>query len=323
MRGLLVLSLAFGLLQLPWAPAPAVAQQAPWDRLRADLEARIAQHHGTVGLVVLDPRTEESLAIRGDELFPTASSIKVPVLLQLFHQVDAGRIHLDDPVVMLDADRVPGSGVLQLFDAPLRITIEDAATMMITQSDNTATNLVIDKLGIRAVNARMDSLGYPHTRLWAKVFRAGTTSIDPDSSRVWGLGVTTPMELARMFASIYRGEAVSPEASRKMVSMLREQAWGYNEIPRYLPPGVVVAHKTGSVSASRNDCGIVYAPRSKGKDVFDPPAAEGRDYVLCVFTNDNEDRSWPPVDNQAEVLIGELSRMVWKALEPGPLDGPR
>jgi beta-lactamase class A len=315
MRGLLLLTVAVGTTLSPCPPAHA--QGVPWDRLRAELEARIAEHHGTVGLVVLDPGTGGSLTIRGNERFPTASSIKVPVLLQLFHQVDAGRIRLDDPVVMLDADRVPGSGVLQLFDAPLRITVGDAATMMITQSDNTATNLVIDKLGIRAVNARMDSLGYPRTRLWAKVFRSSTTSIDPDSSRVWGLGVSTPMEMARMFDAIYRGEAFSPEASRRMVAMLRRQAWGYNEIPRYLPPGVVVAHKTGSVNASRNDCGIVYAPRPEGKDIFDPPAGDGTDYVLCVFTTDNEDRSWQPVDNQAEVLIGELSRIVWEAL-----DGP-
>jgi D-alanyl-D-alanine carboxypeptidase (penicillin-binding protein 5/6)/beta-lactamase class A len=217
---------------------------------------------------------------------------------------------------MLDVDRVGGSGILQFFDAPLRITVKDAATFMIAQSDNTATNLLIDKLGIRAVNERMDSLGYPQTRLWAKVFRSRTTSIDPDSSRAFGLGVTTPMESARMFASIYRGEAVSPEASRRMIGMLREQAWGYNEIPRYLPAGVVVAHKTGSVSATRNDCGIVYALRPEEADVVDPPAPGGRDYVICVFTDKNEDTSWRPVDNEGEVLIGDLSRIVWEALEP-------
>ena len=165
------------------------------------------------------------------------------VLLQLFHQIERGRIRLNDPLVMLDVDRMGGSGVLKLFDAPLQITVKDAATLMIAQSDNTATNLIIDKLGIRAVNERMDSPGYPATRLWAKVSQSRATSIDPDSARAFGLGVTTPMEMARMFVSIYRGEAVSLEASRQMGAMLREQAWGYNEIPRYLPTGVVVAHK--------------------------------------------------------------------------------
>ena len=106
-----------------------------------------------------------------------------------------------------------------------------------------------------------------------------------------------------------------------MVGMLRKQFWGYNEIPRYLPAGAGVAHKTGSVNASRNDCAIVYAPRPEGKDIFDLPAPGGRDYVLCVFTTGNEDQSWKPVDNAAEVLIGELSRIVWEALEPAVKSG--
>jgi beta-lactamase class A len=294
----------------------AAGQQDAWDNLRAKVVARISEHKGIVGLVVLDPLTGESVSVRGDELFPTASNIKVPILFQLFQQVEEGRIRLDDPVVMLDVDRIGGSGVLQLFDAPLQITVKDAATLMIAQSDNTATNLIIDKLGIRAVNERMDSLGYIHTRLWAKVSQRRATSIAPDSSSVYGLGVTTPSEMAQMFASLYRGESVSREASRQMIAMLREQAWGYNEIPRYLPAGVVVAHKTGSVSATRNDCGIVYAQRPRGASIFDSPAPGGRDYVICVFTDKNEDTSWRPVDNTAEVLIGELSRIVWEALEP-------
>jgi beta-lactamase class A len=298
------------------APASAYAQQGSWSALKSRLEHRIAQHHGTVGLVLLDPATGDSLSIRGDEEFPTASNIKIAILIQLFHEVQAGTIHLTDPLVMLDADRIGGSGVFQFFDAPFHVTVKDAATFMIAESDNTATNLLIDKLGIRAVNERMDSLGYHHTRLWAKVSRSRTTSINPDSSQVWGLGVTTPMEMARIFLSLYRGEAVSSDASRQMIGMLRKQFWGYNEIPRYLPADAVVAHKTGSVNASRNDCAIVYAPRPEGKDVFDPPAPGGRDYVLCVFTTKNEDQSWKPVDNAAETLIGDLSRMVWEALEP-------
>lgn len=312
----LLRSLLLGVVCTGVLAAAAAAQQTDWNALRSALVARIAQHHGTVGLVLLDPRSGDSLALRGDETFPTASSIKMAILLRLFDRVEQGAIHLSDPVVMLDVDRMPGSGVLQLFDAPLQITIKDAATMMITQSDNTATNLIIDKLGIGAVNALMDSLGYHHTRLWAKVFQSRTTSIQPDSSKKYGLGVSTPMELARIFASIDLGDAVSPEASRQMVAMLREQAWGTNEIPRYLPAGAVVAHKTGSVSGSRNDCGIVYAIRRQGHDLTDPPSSGGRDYVLCVFTKDNEDRSWKPVDNQAEVLIGDLSRIVWDAVEP-------
>lgn len=320
MRVLPFLALALGaqFAGLPATGGAVLAQEPDWAGLKARLEARIAQHQGVVGLAVLDMQGGGALSIRGDERFPTASNIKTPILLELFTQVARGRIRLSDPVVMLDVDRVGGSGILQHFDAPLQITMKDAATYMIAQSDNTATNLVVDKLGIRAVNERMDSLGYPATRLWAKVSRSRQTSIDPDSSRVFGLGVTTPMESARMFASMYRGEAVSPEASRQMIAMHRLQAWGYNEIPRYLPAGVVTAHKTGSVSATRNDCGIVFAQRPRGQGIADPPEPGRRDYVICVFTNENEDRGWQPVDNAAEVLIGELSRMVWEALNPTP-----
>jgi beta-lactamase class A len=286
--------------------------------MRSGLEARIAQHKGVVGVAVIDLASGETLSIRGDERFPTASNIKIAVLLELFTQVERGRISLSDPLALLKVDQVGGSGILQHFDTPLQLTVKDAATFMVNQSDNTATNLIVDKLGVRAVNERMDSLGYPGTKLWAKVSRSRQTSINPDSSRVWGLGVTTPMESARMFASMYKGEAVSADASKQMINMARNQAWGYNEIPRYLPAGVAVAHKTGSVSATRNDCGIVFTQRPRGKTIFDPPQEGMRDYVVCVYTNENEDRGWQPVDNAAEVLIGDLSLVVWKAMNPNP-----
>ncbi len=324
MRVFSAFAVAFGAQLAAWgAPTSATAQPVDWSVLKADLEARIGQHEGVVGLAVIDLSNGETLSIRGDERFPTASTIKMAVLVELFTQIERGRISLGDPLTLLKVDQVGGSGILQHFDTPLQLTVKDAATFMINQSDNTATNLIVDKLGIRAINERMDSLGYPGTKLWAKVSRSRQTSINPDSSRVWGLGVTTPMENARIFASIYKGEMVSQEASRRMIAMARTQASGRHEIPRYLPPGVVVAHKTGEVSATRNDCGIVYANRPRGSNIFDPPNPGMRDYVICVYTNENEDRSWVPVDNTAEVLIGDLSKIVWDALEPAAASAAR
>lgn len=161
-------------------------------------------------------------------------------------------------------------------------------------SDNSATNLIIDKVGIRNVNARMDSLGLRHTRLHAKVFLGTATTIDTAATRIWGLGVTTPEEMGGLFEHIYRGTAVSPAASKQMLDILRKN-FDYEEIPRLLPPGVAVAHKTGKLDASRSDCGIVFV--------------EGKDYVLCIFTRDNKDRSWR-VDTEARIAIGELARIV-------------
>ncbi len=279
--------------------ARAGAGQVSFQSLRPALEARIAKHHGTVGLALLDPKTGETLAIRGDETFPTASVIKVSVLLTLFHRVQDGKLHLDDPIWLVAADQMPGSGILQFFRTPHQLLLEDAAEFMISQSDNTATNLVIDKLGIRNVNLYADSLGFHHTRLWAKVFQRAGTTIEPDSSKKYGLGVTTPLEMAHMLALIYSGAAVSTDASKRMLKMLQDQAWGTNEIPRYLPPEAKVAHKTGSDDDVRNDVAIVTSP--------------ARDYVLSIFTRDNADKTWR-IDNEAETLLADLSRIVYQAL---------
>ena len=294
------------LLLLALSP-PGVAGQGSFQALRPALEARIAQHHGVVGLALLDPKTGETLAIRGDDPFPTASVIKLSVLLTLFHRIQDGRLHLDDPIWMVQADQMPGSGILQFFHAPHQLLLEDAAEFMISQSDNTAANLVIDKVGIRNVNSYADSLGFHHTRLWAKVFQRSGTTIDPDSSKKYGLGVTTPLEMARMLALIYNGQAVSPAASKRMVQMLEDQAWGPNEIPRYLPAGVKVAHKTGSDDAVRNDVAIIYSP--------------ARDYILSIFTRDNADKSWR-VDNEAETLMADLSRIIYQGLAGGAAAAP-
>lgn len=277
-----------------------VAAQQPFSALRPALEARIAQHHGVVGLALIDPKTGETLSIRGDETFPTASVIKLGVLTELFHRIELGSIHLDDPLIMLAGDREPGSGILQFLHAPHELTVKDAATLMIAVSDNTATNLLVSKLGIRAVNARMDTLGLKHTRLWAKVFERSRTTINPDSSAKYGLGSTTPLEIARLMVMIYNGTAVSPDASAQMIDMLKKQMAGQIEIPRYLPADATVAHKTGETEATRNDVAIVFA--------------RPRDYILAVLTKENEDQSWR-LDNDAAVLIGDLSRIVYQGVE--------
>lgn len=283
---------AFVALVLP--AAPGAAQQL--ERVRPDLERRIAEHHGTVGLAVIDLRTDETLSIGGDEPFPSASVIKVPLLVELLTQVERGELSLDDPIAMLAIDQQPGSGVLQFLDTPHELSVRDAAFLMIAFSDNTATNLLIDKVGIRPVNERMDSLGLTRTALHSKTFLR-STSIDIEGSEEFGLGVTTPMELARLLAMIQRKEVVSAEASALMLDMLGEQFYGHG-LPRYLPSGSV-AHKTGDLAASRHDCGIVETDEAA--------------FAICVMTKDNEDRSWR-LDNEAHVLIADLAKMVFDAL---------
>jgi beta-lactamase class A len=184
--------------------------------------------------------------------------------------------------------------VLQFLSTPHTLTVADAATLMIILSDNSATNLIIDKIGIRNVNARMDSLGLRQTRLHAKVFLGSSTTIDTAATRRWGFGVTTPEEMGTLFEKLYNNTAASEASSKRMLDMLRRN-FDYEEIPRLLPAGVVVAHKTGKLNESRSDCGIVYN--------------KTRDYVLCIFTAGNRDTSWR-IDTEARVTIGELARMV-------------
>jgi beta-lactamase class A len=277
-------------LAASFAPGSADAQLTG---LKPRLEQRIAQHKGTVGLAIIDLASGEQLAIRGDEPVSSASVIKLPILVELFHQLERGPLRFDDPIIMTAADQRPGSGVLQFFSTPHQLTVGDAATLMIILSDNSATNLIIDKIGIRNVNARMDSLGFRTTRLHAKVFLGTATTIDTAATRRWGFGVTTPSEMAGLLARLYRGEVVSDSASKAMLGILKNN-FDYAEIPRLLPPGTSVAHKTGALNASRHDCGIVYA--------------KPRDYVMCVFTSDNTDQSWR-LDNEGRTTIAELARM--------------
>lgn len=283
------------------AAAPrSVPAQEPLASLRPALEERIAEFRGTVHAAVIDLASGEELSIRGDEPVPSASVIKVPLLVELFHQVEEGRLSLEDPLILLESDKVPGSGVLQHFHAPHQLSMRDAATLMIILSDNSATNLVIDRVGIRPVWDRMEALGLPRTKLHSKSF-VRATSVAMDSSRVYGLGVTTASEMARLLAMLYRGEAVSPAADSQMVAILRRQHYSEG-IPRHLPPEASIANKTGALNAARHDCGIVYGPR--------------RDYVLCVLTNENEDQGWR-VDVEPHLLIADLALLVHRHLN-GP-----
>ena len=280
----------------PWIPPDLPELTEAFDGTRAALEERIARHDGTVGLVLYDPETGEGVSIRGDERFPSASVIKVPVLYEAMLRVEEGRLALDDPLVMLDDDRAAGAGVLQHLTAPYEVNVRDAAFLMTALSDNAATNLLIEKLGARRVTDRMAELGLPETRLFRQSFGEPADSFDPEGSERWGFGVTTPMEQAKLLAWIHRGEAVSPEATDEMLRMLEEQLYQYG-LPRHLPPDVEVAHKTGSIAEARHDCGIVFA--------------EAREYVLCVMTRENRDTGYA-FDNEAEVLLGDLSRIVYE-----------
>jgi beta-lactamase class A len=278
---------------------PRTAAQADTAGLRRSIEQIARGYEGVVGVSVRSLETGEGLSIRGDEKFPSASLIKVSVLVALLHEVERGTIRLDDPLTMIARDRVGGSGVLQHLHSGLRLTVEDAARLMIVISDNTATNLLLDKVPMRAVWAKMDSLGLPHTRIHSKTFLR-STSVAMDSSVRYGLGVTTPDETVRLFTLLHQGRAVSPRMDSLALSILRDNE-DWNKLVRWLPDGAAAAHKSGDVDQSRNDCGILYGP--------DAPVA------VCVMTRENRDTSYA-TDNPANLLIARIGAEVYRAFNP-------
>jgi len=288
------------------ASAPcAVAQDTAV--LRRTLEALVRDYPGVAGVSVIDLRTGERVSIRGDETFPTASLIKVAVLVALLDEVNRGTIRMDERISLLARDRVPGSGVLQYMQSGLEPTVADAAWLMITISDNTATNLLLDHLNVKTVGDKMEALGLPHTKIHSKTFLR-STSIAVDSSVKYGLGVTTPNETARLFELLHRGRAVSPALDSTALAMLRGNQDG-TKLTRWLPDSVAVAHKTGEVDRSRSDCGIVYGPQAP--------------VVVCAMTRENRDTSYA-VDNPANLLMARIGLAVFRHYNPAvPVAEPR
>lgn len=267
--------------------------------LRRAVERVVSGFRGVVGVSVRNLATGEGLSMRGDEKFPSASLIKVPILVALLEEVERGRIHPDERAGMIARDRVGGSGVLRHLGPGIDASIEDLAWLMITLSDNTATNLLLDKLDIATVGAKMEALGLPQSKVHSKTFRRHT-SIAMDSSVLYGFGVATPDEMVELFTMLHEGRAVSPAQDSVAMRMLFANQDGTMMV-RWLPGRTRVAHKTGSVDRTRNDCGIMYTPSA--------PIA------LCVMTRDNEDTSYG-VDSSAHLLIAGIGRAVFAHYNP-------
>lgn len=283
----------WALSSMSWAP-PANAQQAKTAVLRRTLDSLSAAHRGVVGYSITNLETGEHLEQRGNETFSTASLIKVPILVTLFDLAEQHQLTLDDPVVLTEIDKVGGAGQLQYLRTPLTLRLWDVAYLMSTLSDNTATNLVLDRIKIRRVWQKMEALGLAHTKVHSgSMTRIATVA--PDSSVKYGLGVTTPNEMAQLFLLLAQGKAVSPVADSTMLSILANNEDG-SKLARFTY-GTRLAHKSGDVDAARTDCGL-----------FSLPAR----VVACVLTKDNADtRYW--VDAEANAVIGRIGEAIVKA----------
>lgn len=246
---------ALSLVALAWLTWSASAQeaQALADALRAkfatDLEATAQQAYGVVGYVVIDLETSERFARLGETPFPAASTIKLAILYELLTQADEGRLRLDAPVPLDRARAVPG-GLLYELTTP-SLSLRDLAVAMILQSDNTATNVLIDRVEMAAVNRRMGALGLSGTRLRRYM-------IDLDAARRGDENVSTPADLAGLVLAFHRGEGLS--TASKAVGLEILQKFKRTPIRSGVPPKVVIASKSGELEGVRADAGIVYVP---------------------------------------------------------------
>jgi beta-lactamase class A len=269
---------------------------APEATLESRVSPLIQAHKGKVAIAVKNLKSGEAFYYHADERMPTASLIKLAVMVETYWQAEEGKVKLDKRVTLTKQDKVPGSGILTAhFSEGATFPLNDAVRLMIVFSDNTATNLVLDQIGIPATNTRMEKLGLKNTRINAKVYKGSTTSIDPAATKKYGLGSTTAHEMVQLLELIEGGKIISPAACKAMLGHLKA-CDDKEKMTRYLPPGTVVAHKTGSVNASKTDAGIIYTKTG--------PVA------LCVLTDQNEDQRWL-ADNAAQVLIRKIAKEVF------------
>jgi beta-lactamase class A len=297
---LLVLLSATGCHRTIGAQATTAAgPRADTAALRRALDSIADRHRGVVGYAVVDIDSGDRISRRGDEKFPTASLIKVGVLVTVFDLVARGQLSMADPLTVLSIDQTGGTGVLQYFHNGATLTVRDATWLVSTVSDNTATNLLLDRINIRRMWAKMDSLGLPNTRIHSKV-NLRNTSVAMDSSVKYGLGVTTPNEMARLFELLAQGRAVNREADSTLLFMLERNTAKF--MMQRFTGGARAAFKDGETNQNRTECSLWYLRRR---------------VVACVMTRENSDESWR-IDNEAQVAMGHMGAAIVRAFGGPP-----
>jgi beta-lactamase class A len=268
------------------APSPE-KQKVLWQKLESTIHDVDQNLDGVMGVAIEDLTTGKQFLLHENEVFAQASSIKITVLADLFLQAQQGKLKLTDLYTVESADLVPDSDIMGgLTPGVTRITLRDLATMMVAVSDNSATNVLIDRVGMANVNIMLDSLGLAHTRLRRKM-------MDVEAARQGRENISTPREMMTLLEDIYRGKLLDKESTAEFFKVLstNKDSW----IPRDLPAEVKIANKPGSLEAVRNDSGIVFV--------------EGRPYVICVMT------AFLANERDGEQAISKISLAAWRMFD--------
>jgi beta-lactamase class A len=266
-----------------------IKQQVLWDHLRQAIGEIEQQLDGVLGVAILDLNSGQQLLIRPDEVFPQASSIKIAVLAELYHQAQqsehgvSGKATLKDRYVVRAADIVPDSSILGgLTPGVSSLTNRDLATIMVAVSDNSATNVLIDRVGMDNVLRLTESLGLAHTQLRRKM-------MDLQAAAQGRENISTPREMMELLAQLFQGKVIAPPLLDDFFNVLatNKDSW----IPRELPADLKIANKPGELEGVRNDSGIVFL--------------KNRPYVICVMT------TYLASERDGEEAITRISRLAF------------
>jgi beta-lactamase class A len=297
------------------AQQPALKEDTQLDQ---QLRFFATAHRGQVALYAHNLKTGQTASLIPDQPVKTASVIKMGILLDAAEQIRAGQASLAEKLVLTKENQVPGSGVIGQLTVPLTLTLGDTLHLMVVLSDNTATNMAIDRLGLAHINATLRAAGLKQTVLYKKVYKPAEGLMPPDQPQ-FGLGKTTAREMASIMERLAEcrlsldGSAPLPgdgPLCGALLHMLRSQQ-DRESLPRYIEAldtsehGSAIANKTGALDQVRNDVALI--------------ATKNGPVVIAAFTWDNADQRWTG-DNEAEKTLGKLAQAIVLRWSPDGLD---
>jgi beta-lactamase class A len=276
-------------------PFFSIAQKTD-KKLDAKLTEAIAGFNGDIGIYVKNLRTGKIVAINADTIFPTASIVKVPIMLGIMDKIDKKELAYDSTFTYKDSLLYAGSDILGSFKADEKIELKKVIMLMLTTSDNTASLWLqsIAGTGTR-INAILEGLGMKDTRVNSR------TPGRENNRTQFGWGQTTPKEMGTIFEKIYKKEIFSATASERMMRCLGRNFWDEDEAISMIPPTIEVFSKNGCVNASRSEVLLVNAPNNP--------------YIFCIFTKNNKDTQWTH-ENEAWTMARKISVLLWDYFEP-------
>ena len=276
-------------------PLFVVAQKTD-KQLRAKLQEAVSGFNGNIGIYVKNLRTGKTVSINADTIFPTASIVKVPILLGIMDKIQRGELQYDSSLTYKDSLLYEGSDILGSFKSGEKILLKKVIMLMLTTSDNTAS-LWLQSLAGKGtrINEILDSLGLKSTRVNSR------TPGRENNRTQYGWGQTTPAEMGTILEKIYRNEIFSAAACERMMRCLGRNYWDEDEAISQIPPTIEVFSKNGCVNASRSEVLLVNAPHNP--------------YIFCIFTKNNKDISWTH-ENEAWAMARRISKLLWEYFEP-------